>query len=43
MGINMQAMLDVYNMTVKLKLDSVAQKLEPEINNYYGKLYSTSK
>jgi hypothetical protein len=43
MGINMQAMLDIYNMTVKLKLDSVAQKLEPEINNYYGKLYSTSK
>lgn len=39
-GINMQAMLDIYNMATKLKLTSIATKLEPEINNYYGKLYS---
>jgi hypothetical protein len=39
-GINMQAMLDIYNMATKLKLTIIAAKLEPEINNYYGKLYS---
>jgi hypothetical protein len=40
-GINMQGMLDIYNMAVKLKLNSITLKIEPEINNYYGKLYST--
>jgi hypothetical protein len=40
-GINMQAMLDLYNMAVKLKLDSISATMEPEINNYYGKLYSS--
>jgi hypothetical protein len=40
MGINMQAMLDIYNMAIKLKLDSLSATMEPEINNYYGKLYS---
>jgi hypothetical protein len=40
-GINMQAMLDIYNMAVKLKLDSLSATMEPEINNYYGKLYSS--
>ena len=40
-GINMQGLLDIYNMAVKLKLDSITLKIEPEINNYYGKLYST--
>jgi uncharacterized protein YutE (UPF0331/DUF86 family) len=39
-GINMQGLLDIYNMAVKLKLDSIVQILEPEINNYYSKLYS---
>jgi hypothetical protein len=39
-GINMQGLLDIYNMTVRLKLNSITQTLEPEINNYYGKLYS---
>jgi hypothetical protein len=37
----MQAMLDIYNMAVKLKLDSISVAMEPEINNYYGKLYSS--
>jgi hypothetical protein len=40
-GINMQGMLDIYNLAVKLKLNSITLKIEPEINNYYGKLYST--
>jgi len=39
-GINMQGMLDIYNLAVKLKLNSITQTIEPEINNYYGKLYS---
>jgi hypothetical protein len=39
-GINMQAMLDVYNMSVKLKLDSITSVVEPEMNNYYSRLYS---
>ena len=39
-GINMQAMLDIYNMSIRLKLDSLSTTMEPEINNYYGKLYS---
>jgi hypothetical protein len=40
-GINMQGLLDIYNMSVKLKLNSITAIVEPEINNYYGKLYST--
>ena len=40
MGISMQAMLDIYNLSVKLKLDSVTSVVEPEINSYYSKLYS---
>jgi Protein O-mannosyl-transferase TMEM260-like len=40
MGISMQSMLDIYNLSVKLKLDSVTAIVEPEINNYYSKLYS---
>jgi hypothetical protein len=40
-GINMQGMLDIYNMATRLKLNSILQTIEPEINNYYGKLYST--
>jgi len=40
-GINMQALLDIYNMSTALKLDSVSTVLEQDINNYYGKLYST--
>jgi hypothetical protein len=39
-GINMQGLLDVYNMAVKLEINSITLKLEKEINNYYGKLYS---
>ena len=39
-GINMQGLLDIYNLAVRLKLNSLIQTIEPEINNYYGKLYS---
>jgi hypothetical protein len=40
MGISMQSMLDIYNLSVKLKLDSLTAAVEPEINNYYSRLYS---
>jgi hypothetical protein len=40
-GINMQGLLDIYNMAVRLKLSSIIQTIEPDINNYYGKLYSS--
>ena len=40
MGISMQSMLDIYNLSVKLKLDSLTAVVEPDINNYYSKLYS---
>ena len=39
-GISMQSLLDIYNLSVKLKLDSLAATVEPEINNYYSKLYN---
>ncbi|MEI6048536.1 MAG: DUF2723 domain-containing protein [Bacteroidota bacterium] len=41
MGINMQGLLDIYNMAVRLKLNSVTLTVEPEINKYYSKLYSS--
>jgi hypothetical protein len=40
MGVSMQSLLDIYNMSVKLKLDSLTAVVEPDINNYYSKLYS---
>jgi hypothetical protein len=39
-GINMQSLLDIYNVSVNLKLDSLSTATELMINNYYGKLYS---
>jgi hypothetical protein len=39
-GINMQAMLDIYNMAGDLKFKELNEMMEPEINNYYGRLYS---
>ena len=39
-GINMQGLLDIYNLSERLKLDSLTKIIEPEINNYYSKLYS---
>lgn len=40
-GINMQAMLDIYNMSMKLKMDSLTQAIEPPLQKYYNLLYST--
>jgi tetratricopeptide (TPR) repeat protein len=40
MGISMQALLDIYNMSTTLKLDSITAIVEPDINNYYSRLYS---
>ncbi len=40
-GINMQTLLDIYNMSLKLKITTLTLSTEKEINNYYGKLYST--
>jgi hypothetical protein len=40
-GINMQGLLDIYNMSVRLKMNSLVLSIEPEINKYYGKLYSS--
>jgi hypothetical protein len=42
-GINMQALLDIYNMSTKLKLSEITAVVEPDINNYYGLLYSKKK
>ena len=39
-GINMQSLLDIYNLAVDLKMDSLLKTLEPEISEYYSKLYS---
>ncbi len=39
-GINMQTLLDIYNMALKLKLTDLTGAMESDINNYYGKLYS---
>jgi hypothetical protein len=42
-GINMQAMLDIYNMSVALKLSELTSSIEPRISSYYGRLYSKQK
>jgi hypothetical protein len=41
MGINMQGLLDIYDLYGRLKKDSLASIIEPEINIYYSKLYSS--
>jgi hypothetical protein len=40
-GINMQCLLDIYNMSESLKFSNILAIVEPEINNYYNKLYLT--
>ena len=42
-GINMQAMLDIYNMANKLNLTDLSASIEPDINNYYALLFGTRK
>ena len=39
-GINMQCMIDIYRMGVRLKLDDMVKKLEPELNKFYSGLYT---
>jgi hypothetical protein len=39
-GINMQGLLDIYNLSMKLKMTALTATIEPEINNYYSRLYS---
>jgi hypothetical protein len=39
-GINMQTMLDIYNLSISLKMDSLTTVIEPMIGNYYSRLYS---
>jgi hypothetical protein len=39
-GINMQALLDIYNLAASLNLNSLAVEVEALINLYYPKLYS---
>jgi hypothetical protein len=42
-GINMQAMLDIYNMSVEMKLTDLTASIEPKLSKYYGRLYSKQK
>jgi hypothetical protein len=39
-GINMQSLLDIYNMSVRLRMDDLTRQAEALINKYYGQLYS---
>jgi hypothetical protein len=39
-GINMQALLDIYHLSISLKDESLLNKIEPMMNLYYGRLYS---
>ena len=41
-GINMQSLLDIYHMSVKLNLESLTAIIEPELSNYYSRLYSAN-
>jgi tetratricopeptide (TPR) repeat protein len=42
-GISMQALLDIYNMSVKMKLESLTKSVEPLVNKYYNQLYRANK
>ncbi len=39
-GINMQSLLDIYRLSTELGLESIILSLEPDLNNYYTRLYS---
>ncbi|OFY68162.1 MAG: hypothetical protein A2V64_01460 [Bacteroidetes bacterium RBG_13_43_22] len=38
-GINMQALLDIYSMSINMKDESMMDRIEPMMNLYYSKLY----
>jgi hypothetical protein len=42
-GINMQSMFDIYNMSVALKITELTTAIEAKINSYYSRLYPKSK
>lgn len=39
-GINMQALIDIYRMSVNLNMKEMSDRVEPELNKYYTILYS---
>jgi hypothetical protein len=39
-GINMQAMLDIYNLANELNLKDVIDNLEPDLNTWYARLFA---
>ena len=39
-GINMQSLIEIYRMGVRLKLDDMVKKIEPELNKFYSVLFS---
>jgi hypothetical protein len=41
-GINMQSLLDIYNLSLNHEMDSLTTVLEPMISTYYGRLYNTN-
>jgi hypothetical protein len=39
-GINMQALLDINNVAINLKMDELAKTVSSDVNKYYSILYS---
>jgi hypothetical protein len=39
-GINMQAMLDIYNLANELNLKDVVESLEPDLSSWYSRLFA---
>jgi hypothetical protein len=42
-AINMQSLLDIYYMSEDLKLPDLKSRVEPIVNNYYGRLYPKNR
>jgi hypothetical protein len=42
-GVNMQGMIEIYRMGVRLKLDDLVKNIEPSLNKFYSVLYSGTK
>jgi hypothetical protein len=40
-GINMQSVIDIYRLSVNLKMKELTEKVEPELDRLYTILYST--
>jgi hypothetical protein len=39
-GINMQSLLDINNMAINLKMDTLVNSISSDVNKYYSILYS---